>query len=351
MAWIVSSYLTVLGGFAPRNNTGAHEYFVVPFVVYRTLCKGNGEIVAWVGSSGTGKSNGFNFVLMEFLEHMGEPEYPETVLLRIPFVLYRFSLKGEKVCVECIPAETLDQLNQYCFRHYDSSSRAVLLLEMTDNESNPRMDDPPVLVSVPSQNAKDKIRTYRKCNVAWMLVAPLSQQEAEEATLLMYYLSRASLPFINEARLKTLAIITEDDILETIRRRYPWMGGKLAGLFSSEETFELHKLLVQTRVRTAHDEITKVLEMEVPKQIQAYISVFHKEGVIKPDCGGGYADSVSPGFEIPSDENPDGRNFCYDFLTPELGRLLLSEPLDEQNHRFLSSIMPARIARDPEDGN
>ena len=48
--------------------------------------------VGWLGASGTGKSAAMNEVLGELLFHLGQPGWPEVVVVKLEFTLYEFTL-------------------------------------------------------------------------------------------------------------------------------------------------------------------------------------------------------------------------------------------------------------------
>jgi hypothetical protein len=297
--------------------------------------------VAWIGTPGIGKSNGFNYVLMEFLEHIGEPGWPDTVLLRIPNRIYQFKLNDGKIAITSIPGETLRDVESHCDGISLETSRAVLLLEMDEHEVNPTIGSMPVLVSLSASEGTDTLKTYSKSGVLWMLIAPMSLDEVEEATLLMYYLSRVPLRFINETRLATMQDITVDDILKEIRKRYPWVGGKLRELFGSAADFGSHRSRVKALTLRRDDLTVDIFNM--PKGSKFYLSSFIKPGVVEPRYGASYTKAVSPGFEMDPDDDPDGEVFYFDFLTPKLASMFLSKPLDEYQEMQLYSLVPNSV--------
>ena len=55
----------------------------------------NRKSIAWLGTPGIGKSAGLNYVLMEFLQHLGEDGWPDTLLYRNPEEVFVFTMDDE----------------------------------------------------------------------------------------------------------------------------------------------------------------------------------------------------------------------------------------------------------------
>ncbi len=64
----------------------------------------NGNIVAWIGHSGIGKSTESTFLLMEFLFHLGEVDWPSVVAYRIEDFLYEAMLV-RRLTAQSVPVQ------------------------------------------------------------------------------------------------------------------------------------------------------------------------------------------------------------------------------------------------------
>jgi hypothetical protein len=67
----------------------------------------NRKDVISTGLSGTGKSTEVNGLLMEFLAHLGEEDWPKEVWYRYDEVMIKFSLESGNPCVKKVDAGTL----------------------------------------------------------------------------------------------------------------------------------------------------------------------------------------------------------------------------------------------------
>ena len=100
--------------------------------------------VAWIGAPGLGKSAGVNSILATLLQHLGEEGWPRQVATRVEeqLTVYKLNRSGQ-VEVQMHHVLTL--------RHLIPLSRtlekdgAVLLLELSEDESNPVVHCPTLI--------------------------------------------------------------------------------------------------------------------------------------------------------------------------------------------------------------
>ena len=141
--------------------------------VMRYLQEGNS--VAVIGSSGSGKSCEMNVILFQLIQKMvaSKGDWPSAVFYRYPGVMVRFVHSGANIDVHVEKSDDLRHVRvvtNNAKRKY--SNKAVLLLEMREShEVDPHVSIP-TYVTLPPCNAENRVRTMSKGGSAVFLVAP-----------------------------------------------------------------------------------------------------------------------------------------------------------------------------------
>ena len=133
-----------------------------------------GDHIALVGHPGIGKSTELNIILLQLFQSLVDPAQPlKDVFQRAGKVLYHYLLvDGKIVCTEVPGAgKDLDALAFYfkAFKHPETiitglvpRNDVVLLLEMTEKESDPSVAHIPTVVALSARDVKNSLKTMYK---------------------------------------------------------------------------------------------------------------------------------------------------------------------------------------------
>jgi hypothetical protein len=146
-----------------------------------------GRKVVWCGHPGIGKSTEANFVLLEFLRHLGDgedSEWPTKVAHRVngQLFLYTWNTTTRRVECEMLPGKTL--LNVADFSIYWQTQKIVtkkkppvLFLELTETERDPLVSIP-TFIALSSSDIKSTLKTIDKSgSCKYLLVRPHEPKE------------------------------------------------------------------------------------------------------------------------------------------------------------------------------
>eukprot|EP01033_Poteriospumella_lacustris_P010017 gene10017-biopygen4497 len=146
-----------------------------------------GSKVVWCGQPGIGMSTEANFVLLEFLRHLGDgedSEWPTKVAHRVggQLYLYTWNAAARRVQCEMLPGETLLNVKRFSRfwtdQMYDTQQKPpVLILELDEDEVDP-MVSIPTFIALSSRDVDTTLKTIFKsqsCEV--YLVRPHDPEE------------------------------------------------------------------------------------------------------------------------------------------------------------------------------
>ncbi len=122
-----------------------------------------GESVAWIGHSDIGKSTEFNFLLMEFLTHLGKEGWPKFVTHRIRRYLYEYSIgvDGSINCYNSRDAIDLENVEKYCWEMSQKPlpERPLLFLDLEERENDPRLFGIQIFSALTSEYVEAQLKT------------------------------------------------------------------------------------------------------------------------------------------------------------------------------------------------
>lgn len=150
--------------------------------VIKVLLRGHN--VALVGHPGIGKSTELNALLLPLFQSLVDEKSPlKDVFQRSEDVLYRYrSVGGKIVCTEVAGAgESLADLLAF-FRHYKNRAKVaarriprndvVLVLEMSETETDPRFVHIPTVVALSARDVKTSLKTFLKTGQLYFTARP-----------------------------------------------------------------------------------------------------------------------------------------------------------------------------------
>ena len=178
--------------------------------------------MVWIGTPGIGKSSATNYMLLHYLPHMGEEGWPREILLRVSDMLVVFRMEtawngSRRVNVEVKKCSTLFDLYDHCeafrrFKYNSVSERPLLLLDLQEEESDPKAESVNVFSSQSSRDADDAFKTYVKNGgFNWILAQPWSRTQVLDSTRLWYRLNGGGLSFLSDGALSEEAAVTMMD--------------------------------------------------------------------------------------------------------------------------------------------
>ena len=153
--------------------------------------------MVWIGTPGIDKSSATNYMLLHYLPHMGEAGWPREILLRVSNKLVVFRMEtspngSRRVNVVVKVCANLSQLNDHCetfmsFTYNSISERPLLLLDLQEDESDPKVEFVKVFSSQSTREADLTFKTLNKPgDLYWILVQPWSRTQILDSTRLLY---------------------------------------------------------------------------------------------------------------------------------------------------------------------
>ena len=206
-----------------------------------------GKNVFWLGLPGISKSTESNFLLMEFLEHMGQEGWPKFVTHRIKEILYEYSLGpgGEVVCNSSRKAPNLEAVTSYCNEKYETlppQQRPVLFLELGESEHDPCVQLP-VFIALSSRDVMNELKSLMKAGGCFeFVVRPHSAAE-------MRIMGRMMLHVDKNGTLEKLDLpsnSSEEDCMSAIDSRVSIVGPIFRHVFASKSDYARHLLNMNT---------------------------------------------------------------------------------------------------------
>lgn len=187
----------------------------------------------WLGHSGVSKSTEANFVLMEFLEHLGEDGWPKSIIHRVFNKMYLYKTDSDgNVIVESEPALSVAAVEEYCgqFDYLPRNQRPLLFLELKEEELIPTLNVP-IFVAVSSRDAESQLKPYMKGDSYRIhIVPPHSEGEIRLLGKLMLHADRSG----TLSKLGLASDSTEKDCMAAIDKRMEAVGPLSRQVFLSD---------------------------------------------------------------------------------------------------------------------
>ncbi len=179
--------------------------------------------VAWIGHQGIGKSTEANFLMMEFLSHLGEEGWPNTILHRVAGIVYEYKriAKDKQIEYREIELETLSALRMLCKRRRTSKPFPLVIVELEEKESDPDTSGLPAFIALSARDIENTLKTFGKNNTGrFLTVRPHTHKEMRTMCRLFYQFDQSKL--LNRFNLPTTA--SEDDALKVLDDRIEIVG-------------------------------------------------------------------------------------------------------------------------------
>jgi hypothetical protein len=295
------------------------------------------KTVVWIGTPGIGKSSVTNYMLLHYLPHMGDADWPREILLRVSDMLVVFRMEtawngSRRVNVEVRECADLNELNKHCktfmrFKYNSVSERPLLLLDLKEKESDPDAIFVNLFSSQSSRDANNAFKTYDKGGgLSWILAQPWSRTQVLDSTRLWYRLNEGGLPFLSGGALSEAAAVYMMD------GRFEYCGGRLRFLIKHPEAYAKYCDGIKSFSLTPFEDIRKTSVFNLPSDVKFFLSFFLRDGVTNPAyC----VNIIVDGKEV--------SNFEYRPLSPRLGRLLVQHIKNEDMYRSLNEYVPYHV--------
>jgi hypothetical protein len=246
----------------------------------------NRESTAWIGHSGTSKSTEANFLLMEFLTHLGEEGWPRKLAHRIGRKIYEYEYNATDKKVECAirPAVNQAAVEAYCAEQKElpKADQPLLFLDLDEKEVDPCVSGITVFIAVSSREVKVTLKTLHKTGTfATFLVRPHTAAEMRMMGRLIFRVDPAGM----RSRLGLNTTHSEADVIAVINKRILEVGPLSREVFLGTTTYDVY---VKDMKRGASHFLAKLpLEQlsynKIPTDFKQYVAphpVLDKQGKI-----------------------------------------------------------------------
>lgn len=200
--------------------------------------------VVWHGHSDIGVDMEANFLLMEFLKHLGEEGWPTLVAARVGKQLFEYKKSPHEEELQCSThtVETLYEIHQYTLDQetkakLDITQKPILFLQLEAGESNPLVNIPTFL-AIPTYRYLGRIfKSFERMTASnEYIVRPLTTAEMRLWTKLIFQISPTKMK--KKHSLSTTA--TERQLMKSIDQRLATVGPRTSLVFCSEDEHKFY---------------------------------------------------------------------------------------------------------------
>ena len=231
----------------------------------------DGNDVISTGLSGIGKSTEVNGLLMVFLSHLGESDWPKEVWYRVNKSLLMFCLVEGVPVVESLDAKTKDDV--LVISEKFQARRPVLLMELMEDEVNPS-SAVPTYIPLSNREVFAVTKEMQKADAKYLLVDPPSCEDLENMAA-FEAAHGSSLVF------KYLPI---EEVKDEVRRRVGIIGPKIRSVFQIERKFNYLERSLDREASNLFDALFKISVQSLPQDANNYLGAFVLPGAgIPPD--------------------------------------------------------------------
>ena len=184
-----------------------------------------GRKVISTGLSGIGKSTEINGLLMVFLRHLGEVDWPKEVWYRVDKFMFKFFLVDGVPTVAQLQDVTLASVEKFSSQFRATTrveDRPVLLLELKEKEIDPSSYIP-TYIPLSNRNVYSATKEIQKAGCQYLLVDPPSSED-------MQAMAAFEAAHSSNSVFKGMPV---DQVKEVVRKRVSMIGPRIREVFKT----------------------------------------------------------------------------------------------------------------------